>query len=116
MALRWPSKDPDDNGEWFHVVWCSADGTNDGSSLDTGRLQGDTIQSVTWTVPTGLTKVSENLGAVSIRGVTYDTNTVAQIQLSGGTVDTEYTLLCRVTKASDSKTMDQTCILKVEAH
>lgn len=114
MALTWPSKDPDDV-DVFHIVWCSEDGTNDGSDEDDGRLQGDTISGVTWTVPGGITKDSESTASVTIQGVNYPINTVTSITLSGGTVDTEYELTCRVTTAN-SLQFDQTVNIKVEEH
>lgn len=54
-----------------------------------GWLGSDTIASATWTVPTGLTKVSET-----------NTTTTATVVLSGGTVDTDYTVTCRITTAA----------------
>ena len=92
-----PTKDPL-AVEQFHIVWCTlADGTNDGSTSDTGELQGTTIDVVTWTVPTGIIKDSSNESSVTIAGVTYDVDTVATIWLSGGTHDVDYDLECKIT-------------------
>lgn len=112
MALRWESKDPDDVDD-FHIIWCSKDGTNDGSTADSGLLQGNTIAAVTWTTPTGITKDSENTDVVIIDGITYDVDTVTTIRLSGGTDDTEYTFLCHITD-SDGREFDQSVILPVK--
>ncbi len=57
-----PPKDPN-AVDFYHIVWCSEDGTNDGGASDTGELQGATISTTTWTVPAGITKDSDNKGA-----------------------------------------------------
>jgi len=48
-------------------------------------LADDTVSSVSWTVPSGITKDSDT-----------NTTTTATIWLSGGTAGTEYDLVCRV--------------------
>ena len=48
----------------------------------------DTIATSTWTVPTGLTKVTES-----------NTSKLATVWLSGGTVGTNYTVTNRITTA-----------------
>jgi hypothetical protein len=53
--------------------------------LDTG----DTISSVSWTVPSGITKDSES-----------NTNTVASLVLSGGTAGVDYEIVCQITTAN----------------
>lgn len=55
---------------------------------DEGWLGSDTIVSATWTVPAGLTKVSET-----------NTTTTATVWLSGGAVQSDYTVTCRITTA-----------------
>jgi len=60
----------------------------------TKYLVDSTIASVTWTVPVGITKVSNS-----------NTTTSAYIKLSGGTVDTEYTISCTIV-TSDSPTRE----------
>jgi hypothetical protein len=108
------SKDPN-AVEPFHIYWCDRDGTNDGSANDDGDLQGATISTATWTVPAGITKDSDNTNAITISGVDYAANTVATIWLSGGTADTDYDLLCRIT-TSDSRTLDKTITIPVREH
>lgn len=61
----------------------------------------DTIASVTWTVPTGLTKDSQS-----------NTTTVATVWLSGGTADTLYAVECRIMTAG-GRTQDKTVYLRV---
>lgn len=59
------------------------------------NLDGDTISSVSLTVPSGLTEVTAatvNSIALTIRGVTYAINTATQVTISGGTVGTVYEL------------------------
>lgn len=108
-----PPKDPNSVEPYF-VVWCDLDGTNSGAATDDGELQGATIATATWTVPTGITKDSSNQGAVTIRGVTYGVNTVCTIWLSGGTDGTDYELSVRIT-TSDSRTLDQTIVVPVRS-
>ena len=50
---------------------------------------GDTIEASTWIVPTGLTKVTET-----------NTNKLATVWLSGGTVGENYTVTNRITTAA----------------
>lgn len=104
-------KDPDSIEPYF-IVWCDPDGTNDGSANDKGELQGATIVSATWTVPTGITKNSSNQNAVTIHGVNYVVNTVTTIWLSGGTAGADYDLTCRIT-TSDARTLDKTITIPV---
>lgn len=111
MSMKMVSKDPN-NVEPYFLVWCDEDGVNNGSVSDNGELQGATIVTATWTVPTGITKVSSNQNAVTIGGVTYAANTVCTIWLSGGTAREEYLLTCRVT-TSDGRTLDQSILVPV---
>jgi len=106
MTIVLDAKDPDAVEPYF-IVWCDADGTNDGSTADDGELQSATISTVTWTVPTGITQDSANTNSVTINGITYDANTVATIWLSGGTDGTDYDIECKIT-TSDSRTLVQT--------
>lgn len=64
--------------------------------------RGDTLTGVTWTVPTGLTKVSEGISATDLidNATTYPAGQVAVVRVSGGTADTDYTITCTVTTAS----------------
>ena len=111
MSIVMPYKDPDSVEPYF-VIWCSKDGTNDGSASDTGELQGATISTVTWTVPTGITKDSSNQSAITIQGVSYGINTVATIWLSSGTAGTDYEIACKIT-TSDSRTLEETIKVRV---
>lgn len=106
-----PPKDPNSVEPYF-VVWCSKDGTNDGGANDTGELQGATISTVTWTVPNGITKDSDNKSAVTVHGVTYEADTVCTIWLSGGSGGSQYSLSVRIT-TSDSRTLDKTIVIPV---
>lgn len=105
------AKDPDGIERYF-IVWCSKDGTNDGSADDTGELQGATISTSTWTVPAGITKDADGKDAVTIRGIAYPINTVAQILLSGGDVNTDYELTNEIT-TSDGRTLNQSIKIRV---
>src|SRR3990172_6649420 len=100
-----PPKDPNAIEPYF-IVWCDPTGINTGAAADHGELQGATILTATWTVPTGITKASSNQGAVTIHGITYPVNTVCTIWLSGGTDGTDYDLSCLIT-TSDLKTLDK---------
>lgn len=113
MTGYWPTKDPNSVEPYF-IIWCDIDGTNDGSTGDAGELQGATIGSATWTVPSGLTKDSSNQNAGTIAGVSYAVNTVATIWLSGGTAGETYDVSCRIT-TSDSRTLDKTVRLHCES-
>ena len=106
-----PAKDPDDV-EPYHVVWCRKDGTNDGSTSDTGELQGATISTSAWTETAGITEDSDNTIAITIAGVSYGINTVATIWLSGGTAGTDYTITNKIT-TSDSRTLSRSFVVPV---
>ncbi len=111
LAIDMPPKDGDDVEPYF-VVWCSKDGTNANSAADTGELKGATISSVAWTVPSGITKDSQNQIAVTIKGVSYAINTVCTVWLSGGTADVDYELTCKIV-TSDSRTLSRTIRIPV---
>jgi hypothetical protein len=67
-------------------------------------LDVDTIVSVTWTVPAGITQTA-----------TSNTTTTATIWLSGGTVGTRYSVVCRVTTTAgriDERTLRIDCVQK----
>lgn len=88
MALSWPAK-KDPNAEKDYAV-------------DWGPwLNGDTIQSVTWTVPAGISKTDEEI-----------VGTQAVIWLSGGTAGTTYSIVCRVVTAG-GRTDERTVKVKV---
>lgn len=75
MSLRWPDKDPADVLD-YGIDWAKA-------------LAADSIATVAWTVPAGLTRGAETrVGAITT------------IWLSGGTAETDHTLTCRITTAA----------------
>ena len=65
-------------------------------------LNGDTIATSSWTVPTGLTKVSDTKN---------DSSTT--VWLSGGTLGQTYTVTNRITTAN-GRTDERSIIIKVE--
>lgn len=65
-------------------------------------LGSDTIDTSTWTVPTGITRTSAT-----------NTTTTATIWLSGGTSGTDYDLLNRIVTAG-GRTEDRTITIRVE--
>lgn len=89
MALSWPFKDPDE------VLDYSIDWSN---RIDAG----DTISTVTWSFPAGITKVSQSLAG-----------NVATCFVSGGTEGVAYSIGCRVV-TTGGRTMDETVKLKVK--
>ncbi len=109
-----PAKDPDSVEPYF-IVWCDPDGTNTGAATDDGELQGATISTVEWTVPTGITKDSSNQNSVTIAGIIYAVNTVCAIWLSGGTAGREYTIVCKIT-TSDNRTLEWSIVVPVKEH
>ena len=80
-------KDPDEVKDY---------GVNWADRLD----EGDTIATSVWVVPTGITQNSAS-----------NTATTTTIWLSGGTLNTTYSLVNRITTAG-GRTLDQTCKLK----
>ena len=97
--------------EPFHIVWCSKDNTNDGTTSDTGELQSAVIVTSEWDVETGLTEDSENQAAVTIKGIVYAIDTVATIWLSGGVAGNNYT--CTNTITTDD---GRTSVRAIEIH
>jgi len=65
------------------------------------ELDGDTISTVSWSLPDGLTQVS-----------TSNTTTVATIFVSGGSEGQFYRIRCRITTAG-GRTWDRTAVLEV---
>jgi hypothetical protein len=84
-----------------YAIDLSNAGGNTGGSADAGWLQGDTISSVAWTVPTGITSAT-----------TSNTTTKATIWLSGGTAGTDYLITARFVTAS-GRTHDVSLVVKV---
>ena len=64
-------------------------------------LESDTISTVTWTVPSGITKDSDS-----------NTTTTATIWLSGGSAGVEYPILCKIVTAA-ARTDNRTIYIKV---
>ncbi len=95
------------------VIWGTlATGLNDGTALDTGDLQGETVSSDVWTVAEGLTQDSEDNAAVTVKGVTYASNTVSTIWLSGGTAGAEYSVKVAMV-TSGSRTIEKTITVRI---
>lgn len=111
FVTRMPPKHPS-NVEPYFFIWCDEDGTNTGTTSDDGELQGETISSYTATVQTGLTKSSDNKGAVTVGGIAYGANTVVTVWLSGGTAGSDYYVTCQVV-TSNSRTLNHTMIVPV---
>ena len=61
----------------------------------------ETIVSAVWTIPAGITKVSQ-----------VETDGYTTIWLSGGTANTDYNLSCKMT-SSDGRTDERTATIKV---
>ncbi len=62
---------------------------------------GETISSVTWVVPSGITKDSEVTGTVTVK-----------VWLSGGTAGTTYSIAAKIV-TTDSRTDERTMDIKV---
>lgn len=88
-ALEVFPKDPEAK-LWYGLDWA-----------DDGWLGSDTIVSATWTVPTGLTKLSET-----------NTTTTALVKLSGGTANTDYTVTCHIVTAAGDED-DRSLLIQV---
>lgn len=102
-----------DSEEPFHIIWGSLSGLNDGSRQDTGELQGTTITTSTWSVPSGITRMSDHKNAVVIEGISYGANTVATIWLEGGEGGEIYELVNEVV-LSDGRKLVQSLFIKVK--
>lgn len=98
MALKWPSKDPNDVLD-FQIDWL-------GTAADPGPLYGlsDAIANSLWVVPAGLSVETETFAAGS-----------ATIWLSGGVAGVSYSILNRIT-TDDGRVFDQTVKLPVKEH
>ena len=88
-----------------HVIWIK----DPASTLTVGLhwpdviARGDTLGSVAWAVPAGLTKVSEGINTVAMvdMGVSYPAGEVALVRLSGGTpVGADIDIICKITTAA----------------
>lgn len=90
MALTWPAKDPDEVLD-YEIDW-------------TKRLDGDTITSEDFIVAEGDVVVDSSTS----------TDSTATVWLSGGTLDEQCLITCRVVTAG-GRTMDQSMKLKIKA-
>lgn len=93
------TKDPDAT-ETFGIDWTRFPGSS--SPVGSGYLGAETISAASWPgVPAGITEVSHS-----------NTTTTTQITLSGGTDNTDYDLVCRIT-TSGSRITDRTIRIQV---
>ena len=106
------TKDPNEVDN-YQVIWCDIDNTNDGSTTDDGELQGATISTSSWSVPAGITNDADGKASITIKGVTYAVDTVANITLSGGTSGETYACVNTIT-TSDSRTLEKTIYIVVQ--
>lgn len=88
MTLSWPTKDPDDVLD-YQIDW-------------TDLLDGDTIATSTWTVPSGITRDSDTFSGV-----------LTTIWLSGGTDAQTYVLTNQVV-TTGARTIDRSVSLTVK--
>ncbi len=89
MAKTWKTFDKDPQAVKPFVLDWSNFGPNDAGSLDIGYLQGDTIVTSIWIVPSGITKDSDS-----------NTTIAATIWLSGGTDGVPYELTNAIVTAA----------------
>ena len=91
MSLSTVLKDPDAVLP-YSINWASTDGTNDGTSADTGWLQGDTIATSTWSVsgPDALLIVDSNSNST----------TTTTVVLSAGTANRSYKVTNHIVTAA----------------
>lgn len=73
-----------------------------GFDWSTWLASGETLSSATWTIPTGITSSSPQLGTDS-----------AKIWLSGGTAGEEYIIACKVV-TSANRTDERSFVVQVE--
>lgn len=81
----------------------------------TDRLgTGVTITSVLFTIPSGLTKLSEGINgsAITNDGRVHPIGTVTSVRIQSGTIGTRYTCLCHAT-FSDGQQDDKSFIIDV---
>lgn len=90
MGIRWKNKDPADVAD-YSIDWSD-------------RIGGDAITSVTWTIPAGITQVSQAAPS----------GAVTSLFLSGGVNGTIYSIGCRIVTAG-GLTLNERVRLKVRA-
>jgi hypothetical protein len=89
---QWPTKDPDETLD-YSIDWSQVLAADD-----------DTIDSVVWTIPVGLTKISQQ-----------EANGVATVWLSGGTQRLGgYVIACRL-ETTGGRTYDRSVRLAVSS-
>ena len=102
MSFRWPSKDPDETLD-YSVDWSRF--------LDTAKINSVIwfVKSNTYNVKTqlnagqNLTNASSNAVTDTIQNVSQtNTDTVATINISGGSNNVEYTFFCQMTDDTGS--------------
>jgi hypothetical protein len=110
-----PPIDPDET-DFYFIVWCDKDGTNDGSENDSGRLQGATITTSAWTItPSGeLNEITSNTAAVQIKGVSYPVNTVATIKVDSGVDGNDYVATNEIT-TTDGRTLNKSITIRARS-
>lgn len=89
MALKWTIKDPNEVLD-FEIDWTARIGT------------ADPIETVTWTIPSGITKTAQTFEGL-----------VTAVWLSGGTTGASYSVGCLV-ETEGGRIFDQTVILPVK--
>lgn len=104
MSVATIIKDPDAVLP-YTLNWASPDGTNDGTSADTGWLQGNTIASSSWTV--------EGPDALLVIDSDSNTTKAATVVLSGGTVNRCYRLINHITLSTGGYEDDRTIEVRV---
>jgi hypothetical protein len=113
MSFRWPNKDPDEQLD-YSVDWSRFLGTATVSSAEWYVKSTDyTIKTLLTTGDT-LTVASGSATTDSIQNVSQSTtNTVATINIAGGTNNEEYTFYCRMTD-SVGRVAERTIKLRVK--
>lgn len=100
IPLATYEKDPDAS-KVYTIDWAKS-GPNDGTANDDGWLQGDTIATSTWIVPSGLTSEAES-----------NTGTLATIKLSGGVMGRNYFVTNRITTTTSGETEDRSIEIRI---
>lgn len=95
------------------LVFCSEDGTNDGSKDDTGDLQGATISTATITF-TGLTTSNISTAGLTYEGTVYATSTIVSFYLSGGTDGTDYNGTAEITTSNTPQRISRKLSIRVD--
>ena len=103
MSLASIIKDPDAVLP-YSINWASDDGTNDGTSSDTGWLQSDTIATSTWTI--------SGSDATLVEDSESESTAIATIVLSGGTSNRDYIVTNHIVTAAGYED-DRSLVVKV---